>query len=130
MNNAGKTAFLYYALVRALKEGLPVNWCIAELKSEWLQFDGKGNVHSYQLYTRIPRLSFFDQTPPHAMDFQEPGFVVQATSPQRHRYKEWAKQFRARFWVMENWLAEEIDIETRHRQMCVCPHRSHVPSEM
>ncbi|KAG8991594.1 hypothetical protein FRB94_012382 [Tulasnella sp. JGI-2019a] len=113
----GKTAFLYYALVRALRDRIPVIWCRAEERSAWLQFDIEGKVTPYEASRRVRRLSFFDQCPPSSTSFDDPGYIVQATSPQRARYKDWAKQSVARYWVMENWSTEEVEQEAKHRKI-------------
>ncbi|KAG8981578.1 hypothetical protein FRB94_012380 [Tulasnella sp. JGI-2019a] len=113
----GKTAFLYYALVRALKDRIPVMWCLAAHTSDWLQFDGNGNVAPYTPSRSLRRLSFFDEIPPRYTSTIGPGYIVQAASLQRQKYQGWAKQFRARYWVMENWSADEVDLETQYRQI-------------
>ncbi|KAG8997001.1 hypothetical protein FRB94_007879 [Tulasnella sp. JGI-2019a] len=119
MDEAGKTAFLFYALVRALKDRIPVVWCRSADMSHWLQFDDEGNVARYTPSLSLRRLSFFDEIPPHDTSFMDPGFIVQVTNPQRRRYKGWAKQFDARFWVVENWSAEEVGAGARYREMSV-----------
>ncbi|KAG9023048.1 hypothetical protein FRB95_013799 [Tulasnella sp. JGI-2019a] len=113
----GKLTFLIYALLRALKDGIPVIWCLAAKTSHWLQFDSKGKVSRYKPSRTLRRFAFFNKISPSETSYQNPGFVVQATSRQTRGYRGWATQFSARFWIMENWSAEEVDIEARYRQI-------------
>ncbi|KAF7980999.1 hypothetical protein HWV62_35824 [Athelia sp. TMB] len=114
----GKSTFLYFALVKALRDNQPVIWVDA---LEWTVFDSAGvtfidlaktsrGAVAIILQNLSPEtLILVDATEPPLALQKTKGFIIQATSPKRGRWSEWAKQKGAFFVTMPPWTEEEID---------------------
>ena len=107
----GKTLFLRYTIGWALTEGMPIILC--ENSQYFLYFDESGVrriVYATLNYFEIDLppwiIALFDSTVDmcspyeYFLDSSCPVFVVQATSPERPRWYEWAKQLEAWIWLM------------------------------
>ncbi|PIL28677.1 hypothetical protein GSI_08721 [Ganoderma sinense ZZ0214-1] len=110
----GKTSFLYYALGAALAAHMPVVFCN---RSDFcVLFDYHG-VHVINLAGAFfgRRILFLVDSnsnicsPPGAFTQHTfGGMIVQATSPDPSRWKQWAKELCASSWVMGLWEREEM----------------------
>ncbi|KAF7985478.1 hypothetical protein HWV62_5251 [Athelia sp. TMB] len=115
----GKSSYLFYALIRALREKQAVVW--VGPSSKWTLFDSKGvtfitpaNIYQADIALMLQNLSpetliLVDAIAPPLALQETSGFIIQATSPQKSRWSEWAKQKGAAFFTMPLWTEEEID---------------------
>ncbi|KAI1786234.1 hypothetical protein LXA43DRAFT_1034721 [Ganoderma leucocontextum] len=111
----GKTLFLYYALGAALAAHMPV--ALYERDSLCLFFDDSGvhKIHDIGATEFPPRTLFLVDSnsslhsPPGAfLDHRLQGVIVQATSPDASRWRSWAKEVGASYWLSAPWKREEI----------------------
>ena len=116
----GKIFFLHYLLVYLVSHARLVALCHL-FKDTWFLLDPAGvNVYSFTKNKMSSQtVALFDETPP-SPDFFNPfsqcrAMLVQATSPTEARYKQWAKQLQADFWVLKPWDLSEIQDEVEYR---------------
>jgi hypothetical protein len=113
----GKTLFLKYALLRALKDHIPVVYC--NNTTRLFIFDGDG-CHPLSLQSETFPLpkgalclvdSHSDLIQPSCEFFHAANlsYVVQAVSPKPKCWRKWSKQQRAPKWVMGLWTRDEME---------------------
>ncbi|KAF9242008.1 hypothetical protein BU15DRAFT_44449 [Melanogaster broomeanus] len=111
----GKTFFLIYALVERLRKELPTAFQFDP--DVYLLFTENGvtshptnDDEPLALWDEIWALSDSnDMTINPAGAFRSLNIrVIQATSPDAKRWKEWRKQYKARVYIMDNWTREEL----------------------
>lgn len=111
---AGKTMFLRFALAKALGIKQTVAFCLGSKTFELFAEDG---VHTLE-YSRdnIPAntLALCDSNtaltspPVEFVDSSVGAYVIQATSPETTRWRDWTKYKTAAFWTMKPWLKSEL----------------------
>jgi len=121
---AGKTFFLYFALVERLLDALPTALQLGRDDIFLFQSDGvrllpaAANIALLEfLHTITPRIwALVDSNAtlniPAEMfiSHTSPFYVVQATSPKLDRWKEWKKQRKANEAVLQPWSWDELCI--------------------
>ena len=108
----GKSLFLECAYALALQCGIPTVFCDVPAYFSIADDDGFRDVPFTNpgVYLRSDTLVLVDSIkPPEQLTMwrHNRGFMVQATSPQEERWKEWRKQRGGVGWVMTTWTREE-----------------------
>jgi hypothetical protein len=116
----GKTVFLSYVLIERLLTGLPTVYQTS--KSMTFVFLGPDDVRIYPQSTYLDPEKYPDAWAlvdsnedmivprPELTDSNSKYYVIQASSPQPKRWKEWKKKLSASLIVMEAWTWEEMYI--------------------
>jgi hypothetical protein len=111
----GKTLFLKYALLQALKARIPVTYCDKPDRLYIFNEDGC-NMYLRSEFYDLPQggLCLVDsndeliQLPAKFLDPFYYNYVVQATSPEPDRWRQWAKEQGAQNWIMPLWTRDEM----------------------
>lgn len=103
-----------YALVKALKERIPVSYCVTEIEIIVFNTDGCNNGRRPRFQMPAPErtLCLVDSgvnltQPPTIVLVSIDNYVVQAASPEPERWKEWTRERFALKWVMDNGYMDE-----------------------
>ncbi|KAF7761916.1 hypothetical protein Agabi119p4_9908 [Agaricus bisporus var. burnettii] len=117
----GKTLFLAYALVKALKERIPVSYCVNLNEIFIFNKDGfqKGSSAS-DISSPECTLCLVDSgvnltKPPAIVLTHIDNYIVQAASPKPDHWRQWSKQRLAAKWVMDLWTKDEMEKLVRLR---------------
>ena len=119
-NIQGKTIFLFYVLLRRLSAGLPTAFHVFSDKF-FLFTESGASRHDVvdESGLELPPGTWALTNSGEVIERPCPAFlcapqrrvwIIQATSPKRSRWHEWCKQLKARFYVMDYFPADELEV--------------------